>query len=98
MKRAPEAVITYTPSRDEMLLRLRATDFKPTLRGRGFRIWLDQKGNLCSFAVTSFEQRLTEFRKTLRSTRLAGIWRGLKLTEKDIGEARAELLQKLEEI
>jgi hypothetical protein len=98
MRPTSEAIITYTPSRDEMLLRLRATDFGPSLRGRGFRIWLDQRGNLCSFALTSFEQRLTEFRKTLHSTRLGGIWRDLRLTEKDIREARAELLQKLEDI
>ena len=40
---------------------------------------------------------VAEFKRTLHTIRLGGIWKGIKITEEDIKEARGELLKNLEE-
>lgn len=89
--------ISYIPSKDELLLKLRAKKKKPTKELGRFKLWWDEEGNICALAIMDFEEELREFRRSLSAVQLGGIWKGVKITEEDIKEARKELLQKLEE-
>ena len=90
---------TYLPSKDEMLLNL---DLGP-VRGRPnkvvdrFKLWCDDEGNFKALAIVGYRKELEEFRRNLAVIRLGGIWRGVKISERDIREARATLLGQIEE-
>ena len=89
--------ISYIPSKDEMLLEFRPVKKKPTKELGPFKLWLDKEDNIDAFAIMKFTEALEEFRKNLNAIQLSGIWKGAKITDEDIKEARKKLLKKLEE-
>jgi len=88
--------ISYIPSRDEILLKFRPVKGKPTKELGRFRLWWDKEGNIYAMAITSFMEELEEFKKNLNTIQLGSIWKGVRITDEDIKEARQELLKKLE--
>lgn len=89
--------ISYTPSKDELMLKFRPVKKKPTKELGRFKLWYDIEGNIFAIAINRYTQELDEFKKSLHTARLGGIWKGVQITGEDIKEARKELLQKLEE-
>ncbi|MCI2425218.1 hypothetical protein LM599_04315 [Candidatus Acetothermia bacterium] len=89
--------ITYIPSRDELVLEFRPLKGKPTWQLERFKVWWDDDGYIYGIDIMPFTKELEEFKKNLNTIRLGGIWKGIKITEEDIKETRADLLKKLEE-
>jgi hypothetical protein len=90
--------ISYIPSRDELVLEFRPVKTKPTRQLGRFKLWWDKKeGNICAIAIQPFTEELKEFEAKLGWIHLSGIWKGVKISEQDIQEARQELLRRLEE-
>lgn len=88
--------ISYLPSKDKLLLRLRYVKDKPTKEVGRFKLWWNKKGDICAIAITPFLEELKEFEKKRGWIQLSGIWKGINITEEDIKEVRQELLKKLE--
>jgi hypothetical protein len=93
----PPATISYLPAKDQLTFKLRRIKGKPTLSSGKLSLWADQEGNIVGIAVDSYFQKLREFGKEPRNIKLEGIWEGVEISDKDISEARQELLKKLEE-
>ncbi len=89
-------VISYIPSKDEMLLKLGPVKGRPNKKLGPFKLWWDDEGNICAIDITPFIEELKEFEKNLNTVKLGGIWKGINITDEDIREAREELLQKLD--
>lgn len=89
--------ISYYPPRDELVLRFRRTKRKPTKQLGRFMLWCDKQDNICAIAIKPFTEELREFEEKLGWIQLGGIWKGVKISEQDIREARHELLERLEE-
>ena len=89
-------VISYIPSKDEMLLKLHPVKGRPTKELGRFKLWWDDKGNISAIDIMPFREELEEFKQNLNTVKLGGIWEGIKITDEDIRETREELLQKLE--
>lgn len=89
--------ISYYPSRDELVLRLRPTKKETTKQFERFRLWLDKQDNICAISISPFTEEQREFEQKRGWMQLSGIWKGVKISEQDIREARQELLKKLEE-
>jgi len=89
--------ISYLASRDELVLRLRPIKPKLSKEFGRFRLWWDQQDNICAIAIRPFTEELREFEEKLGWIQLSGIWKGVKISEQDIREARQELLKKVEE-
>ena len=88
--------ISYIPSRDKMLLKFRPVKGRPTKELGRFKLWWDDKANICAIDIMPFMEELEEFKKNLNTVKLGGIWEGIKITDEDIRQTREELLQKLE--
>lgn len=91
------SAISYIPSKDEIQLKFRPVKGEPTKDLGRFKLWCDKKGNICAISIMSYSEELEEFRKNLNAIQLGGIWKGVKITDEDIKEARQDLLRKLEE-
>ncbi len=89
--------ISYIPSKDELVLRFRSLKKKPTKELGRIKLWWDDEGDIYGVDIVPFTEELAEFKKNLNTIRLGGIWKGIKVTEKDIKEVRRDLLKKLEE-
>jgi hypothetical protein len=89
--------ITYNPSKDELIIRFCSVSKKPTKEIGRFKLWWDAEGNICAIDIGSFTEELKEFNKKRGWIQLSGIWKGVKIDDEDIKEARNELLKKLEE-
>jgi hypothetical protein len=89
--------VLYIPSNDEMVLRFRPLKERPTKQVGRFKLWWDDEGYIYGIDIMPFMEELEEFKKNLNTVRLAGIWKGIKITEEDIKEIRKDLLKKLEE-
>ena len=89
--------ISYLPSKDELLLKLRSTKGKTARKFGRFKLWWDEDGNICALDIIQFMEELEEFKKNPNTIQLGGIWKDVKIADKDIKEARQELLKKLEE-
>jgi hypothetical protein len=90
-------MISYIPAKDELVLKFRSRKGKPNKQLDGFKLWWDDKGNICAIAISHFTQELKEFEKRRGWIQLAGIWQGATIGEEDIREVRQEMLKKLEE-
>jgi hypothetical protein len=86
--------ISYLPSKDKLLLKFRAVRSKPTKEFGRFKLWWDNKGNIYAIAIIPYMEELEEFKKNLDTIQLGGIWKGVKITDEDIKEARKTLLKK----
>jgi hypothetical protein len=89
--------IQYTPSSDELTLINRPVGGDPNKEVGNFKLWWDNDGTICAVSITNYTEELEEFRKDLHTIRLGGIWKGVTITDKDIQDARKELLNTLEE-
>jgi len=89
--------VSYIPSKDELIVKFCSVKRKPTKELGHFRLWWDKDGNICAVAIKSFTEELEEFEKKRGRIQLGGIWKGVKIDEEDLREARQELLKKLEE-
>ena len=85
--------ISYLPSKDELLLKLRSTKGKTARKFGRFKLWWDEDGDVCALNIIQFMDELEEF----NTIQLGGIWKGIRISSEDIKEARQELLKKLEE-
>jgi hypothetical protein len=89
--------ISYSPSNDELMLKINPLKKKPTREFGRFKLWWNDEGNINGIIIMPFTEELEEFKKNLNTVRLGGIWKGIKITEEDIKKARSELLSKLED-
>jgi len=89
--------ISYSPSNDELILKLRSLKEKQTKEFGSFKLWWDEEGNINGIVIVPFTEESEELKKNLNIVRLGGIWKGIKITEEDIKEARSELLKKPED-
>ena len=89
-------VISYIPSKDEMLLKFRPVEGRPTKELGPFKLWWDDEGNISAIDIMPFMEELKEFEKNLNTIKLGGIWKGMKITDEDIRQAREELPQEIE--
>jgi uncharacterized protein YuzE len=89
--------ISYNPSKDELVVKLRPTKGKPSKVVDHFKLWWDAEGNICAIDIEHYTDALKAFEKNLRMVRLGGLWRGIEISEEKIRQARQELVEKLEE-
>jgi len=89
--------LIYTPSKDELLLKIHPVKGRPNKESGLLKIWWDNEGNLCAIAIKKYAEELEEFSRSLNVIQLGSIWKGIKITDADIREAREELLRKIEE-
>lgn len=89
--------ISYNPSKDELIVKFRPVKPKPLKVAERFKLWWDDEGNICAFAITHYSEALEDFKRNLNAIRLGSIWKGLKISDEDIKAGREELLKKLEE-
>ncbi len=89
--------ISYNPSKDELTVKFRPMKRKPSKVVDHFKLWWDNEGNICAIDIAHYTEALKEFRKSLNTVRLGGLWKGLEITEEEIKKARQELTEKLEE-
>jgi hypothetical protein len=88
--------ISYLPSKDEMLVEFGPVRKEPTKKIGRFRLWLDKKGGIRALAIMPYEEELIEFSKNMHKVKFGGIWRGVRVTDEDIKNARQDLLKRLE--
>ncbi|MFQ6032083.1 MAG: hypothetical protein ACE5K2_04100 [Candidatus Zixiibacteriota bacterium] len=91
MKTVYSPEIEYIPPKDEILLKFSATKLKLSVKKGRFKVWWDEKGNIGAIAIASPTKELEEFKKTLKTVRLRGIWKGIEITEDDIDNVRKEM-------
>lgn len=91
------SAISYTPSNDELYVEFRPLRGKPIIEVNSFKLWWDKEGNICAIAICPYSKLLEEFKKSLRTIKLGGIWKNIRITDKDIKEARKDLLKIIEE-
>ena len=89
--------LSYIPSRDKLVLKLRPLNKKPTKKIGRFKLWWDEEGYIYGVDITQFMEELKEFSKSLNMIRLGGIWKGVRIEEEDIKEIRRDLLTMLQE-
>lgn len=89
--------ISYIPSKDELLVKFRSVRSSQAKKLGRFTLWWDDEGTICAIDIMPFTEELEEFKKSLNTIRLGGIWKGVKITDKEIKKTREELLQKLED-
>lgn len=89
--------VSYIPSNDELILRMRPLKRKPTRELGRFKLWWDNEGCIGGIDIQSFTEELEEFKRNLYTARLGGIWKGVEITEEEIKEVREDLLNRLQE-
>ena len=89
--------ISYFPSKDELVLKFRALEGKPSKEFGRFRLWWDDEGDIYGIGIMPYLEELEDFKKNLNKVQLGGIWKGVKITEGDIEKIREGLLKKLGE-
>ena len=89
--------VTYIPHRDELLAEFGPRKLRPSKQIGHFTLWWDDEGNICAIRISAFLKEQEDFKRDFNETRLGGIWKGLKITDKDIKKSRRELLKRLEE-
>jgi len=89
--------ISYSPSRDELLLRFHPVRGHPSKEFGRFKVWYEED-RICAVRIRAYyKEEQPEFRKSLKSIRLGGIWKNVTISENDLARARATLLKKLED-
>ncbi len=89
--------ISYIPSNDDLILKFRPLTEKPMKELGRFKLWWDEEGFIYGIEICPFIEELEEFKRNLNTIKLGGIWKNIKIRDKDIKKVRAELLQQLEE-
>lgn len=88
--------ISYIPSKDELLLKFGPIKGSLSKKFGGIKLWWDTEGNIRGIQIKPFTKESEEFTRNLNTMRLGSIWKGVKVTTREIRETRAELLRKLE--
>jgi len=89
--------ISYIPTKDELVLKFRPLEGKPSKEFGSFRLWWDDEGDIYGIGIMPYMKELEDFKKNLNRVQLGGIWKGVKITEGDIKKIREGLLKKLGE-
>ena len=89
--------ISYIPSKDELILNICPIGRGQSTKAGPLKLWSDTKGRICAVSISNYTAQLREFKKNLSTAQLGGIWKGIKITSKDIKETRKTLLEKIEE-
>jgi hypothetical protein len=87
--------ISYSPSKDELLLEFHARRGHSSVEFGRFQVWYEEN-RICAVRIKAYTQEIDEFKESLNRIQLGGIWKNLTVSEKDIEEARAALLKELE--
>ncbi len=90
-------VISYSPSKDELILSFRSLKGKSPKKFGRFKLWWDDEGCIYGIDIMPFTKELEEFKRNWNTVRLGGFWKGIEITEGDIEEVRKDLLSRLEE-
>ena len=80
--------IQYMPSKDKLTLQIHPIKGRANRKLGPYELWWDEEGNICALAITKYTEELEEFQRNLKVIQLGGIWRGVKITDEDIKEAR----------
>jgi len=89
--------ISYHPNENSLILTFVQVENEPSEKAGPFKLWLDDEGGIQALAITEYTEVWKEFRDHLGTAQLEDVWKGVKITDKDIHEARQELLKSLEE-
>jgi len=89
--------VSYIPSKDELVLKFRPLEGKPSKEFGRFRLWWDDEGDIYGIGIMPYMEELEDFKKNLNRVQLGGFWKGVKITEGDIEKIREGLLKKLGE-
>lgn len=89
--------ISYIPSKDELILKICPIGKRPSKKSGPLKLWCDAKGNICAVSIANYSTQLDELKKNLSTVQLGGIWKGVKISSKDIKEARKTLLERIKE-
>jgi N-acetylglucosamine kinase-like BadF-type ATPase len=88
--------VSYTPSRDELYAVFQSAKKKSTKKFGHYKFQIGDDGAICAIYIGSYLEELKEFKNKLNTIQLGGIWKGVKVSDKDIKEIRKELFKKLE--
>ncbi|OGF58612.1 MAG: hypothetical protein A2Y62_16700 [Candidatus Fischerbacteria bacterium RBG_13_37_8] len=88
--------ISYNPKADDLVYKTRENNQKPNIKASNFIIWFDKELSLYAIKISNFNEELKEFKRNLNIVRLGGIWQGIEITDKDIEDARQDLLKIIE--
>jgi hypothetical protein len=89
--------IVFNPVLDELRLRLSQSRGARTKSIGRFKVQWTAEGEICALDIRAFEEELRDFRASLEQVKLGGMWKGVKITERDISEVRRDLWRKAEE-
>jgi len=89
--------ISYIPTKDELILNICPIEKRPNREAGPLKIWWNTKGKICAVSISNYSAQLEELKKDLNTVRIGGIWKGVKISSKDIKAARKTLLEKIEE-
>jgi hypothetical protein len=89
--------ISYIPTKDELVLRFRPLEGKPSKEFGRFKLWWNDEGCIDGIDIMPYMEELEEFKRIRNTVRLGGLWKGVEITEEDIKGIRDDLLSKLED-
>jgi uncharacterized protein YuzE len=90
------STISYDPGEDILRLEFAPAKGEPDRRSGAIEIWSNSEGNIYALAILQYTKQSEEFRKNLKTTKLGGIWKGIRITDEDIQATRDELLKRIE--
>ena len=91
------STISYDPADDVLRLEFSPVKGEPDMRSGTIEIWFTSEGNIYALAILQYTKHSEEFRKSLKTAQLGGLWKGIKITDADIQTTRGELLKTIED-
>jgi len=88
--------ISYSPSKDELLLEFHARRGHSSMEFGRFQVWYEED-RICAVRIKPYTEEIAEFEERLNRIRLGGFWKDVTISETDIEEARAALLKEVED-
>ena len=88
--------ISYDPAEDILRLEFAPAKGEPDRRLGAIEIWSNSEGNIYALALLQYTKQSKEFRKNLKTAKLGGIWKGIRVTDEDIQATRKDLLKRIE--
>ena len=90
------STISYDPAEDILRLEFVPAKGEPDLKSGAIEIWSNSEGNIYALAILQYTKQSKEFRKNLKTAKLGGIWKDIRITDEDIQATRDELLKRIE--
>lgn len=90
------STISYDPAEDTLRLEFAPAKGKPDMKSGAIEIWSNSEGNIYALAILQYTKQSKEFRKNLKTVKLGGIWKGIRIADEDIQATREELLKGIE--